>query len=74
MIIINLVVKAKFFYIICKTLFVFLLTISKVEKQLLKLISNYFIIIEINKNRILYLYCFISFKKTLHLVILHFHI
>lgn len=57
--IINLVIKAKFFYIICKILFISLLAINKIKKKLLKLILNDFAVIKINKYKILYLHCFI---------------
>ena len=58
-IIINLIFVIKFFYIICKALFISLLIIGKVEKKLLKLISNYFAIIETNKHRMFHLNYFI---------------
>lgn len=52
MAIINLVAIAKFFYIIYKTLFIFLLIAAEIKKELLRPILNYFAIIKINKNRI----------------------
>lgn len=48
-IIINPVDVAKFFYIICKALCVFLLAAYKVKRGFLKLISNYFAIDETNR-------------------------
>lgn len=61
--IINSIAIIKFFFSICKTLFVSLLAIGKVEKGLLRLILNYFAIIKTNKHRIFYFYYLILLKK-----------
>lgn len=53
---INPVTIAKFDYIICKALFISLLTVGKVEKRLLRPISNYFATVEMNRCAILYLH------------------
>lgn len=57
--IINPIIIAKFFHIIHKALFIFLSATSEVKKRLLKLILNYFIIVEINRHKMLYLHCLI---------------
>lgn len=59
MAIMNSVTMAKFFYIIYDTLFVFLLTNIKLQKKLLKAISNYFAMIKINSYNIFYLHYFV---------------
>lgn len=56
MAIINLVIVVKFFYIICKALFVSLLVTGEVKKILLRLILNYFVIIKINWHKMLQLH------------------
>lgn len=70
MTIINLVLLSKFFYIICKALFVFLSAVSKIKERLLGPISNYFIKIEINRHRMFHLNCLVWLKEALHLTIL----
>lgn len=52
----NPIVIAKFFYIICKALFISLLTIGKVKRCLLEPIINYFAINETNWGQMLYLH------------------
>lgn len=60
---INPITIKRSFYIIYKTLFISLLAANKVEKRLLRPISNYFVIIEINWHRILHLYCYVWLKN-----------
>lgn len=72
--IINLATIAKFFQIICKALFIFLLATGKIEKRLLKLISNYFTAILTNRHKMLQLYYLVLLKIVLYLVILYFQI
>lgn len=57
--IINPVAIAKFFYIICKALFLSLLADGKVERGLLGQIFIYFATVEINRHKIIYLHCFV---------------
>lgn len=59
MAIINLVIIAKFFYIIYKALFISLLATNEVKKKLLELISNSFMTIEVYRHRITNLNYFI---------------
>lgn len=51
--IINLVAIAKFFYIIYKALFIFLLVASKLKEKLFRPILTFFVTIEINRYKIL---------------------
>lgn len=46
---INLVAIIKILHIICKILFIFLLAIGEVKKELLKLIFNCFIFVKIKR-------------------------
>lgn len=46
----------KFFHIICKELFEFLLTASEIERKLLRPISNYFVTVKTNEHGILHLH------------------
>ena len=55
----NLMIVTKFFYIIYKVLFIFLLATNKIERRLLESISNYFVIFETNKYKMLQLHYFV---------------
>ena len=59
LVIINLVTIVKFFYTICKALFISLLIGVQIDERLLEPISNYFIVVEINKYRMFHLHYFI---------------
>lgn len=68
----NLVVMIKFFYIIYKALFVFLLATNNIKVGQLGLILNHIAIIETNECKIFYLYCIICLEKASYLAISHF--
>lgn len=74
MIIINLIIMAKFFYIIYNALFISLLAAAELKKGLLRPILDYFAIVKTNSYDMLYLHCFIWLKKVSYLAILHFQI
>lgn len=69
--ILTLVAITLYLYFIRKTLFITLSPISKPEKRVLELGSNYFIIAEINTCRMLYLYYYFL-KKILCIKQQHF--
>lgn len=54
--IMNSIAITKFFYIICKALFVSLLTANKIKRGLLRSVSNYFAMIETNRHKMFHLY------------------
>lgn len=47
---------AKFFHIICEFLLVYFLAVGEVKGELLRLISNYFAMIETNRRKIFQFY------------------
>ena len=57
----------KFFHIICKSLFVFFLAASKVERRLLGSISKYFVTVETNRREMPHLHCSLWLKKASYL-------
>ena len=57
--IINPVALAKFFHILCNTVFILLLIVGQLEKRLLGPISNYFATVEKNGCGILHLHCLV---------------
>ncbi len=67
---INPVAIAKIFHIIYDAIFMFLLNASQTERGLLRPISNYFDIVEMNNCGILYLHCLVWLKGMLDLATL----
>ncbi len=66
----NPVTVAKFFHIICDTIFISLFDASQTEGGFLGTISNYFGTVETNIRRILHLYCLMWLKGVSYLATL----
>lgn len=66
--IMDILAMAKFFYLICKALFVSFLAFRKLKRKLLGLVSNYFAIIETNGHGMLHLHYLVWLKEVTPLV------
>lgn len=64
----DILAMAKFFYLICKALFVSFLAFRKLKRKLLGLVSNYFAIIETNGHGMLHLHYLVWLKEVTPLV------
>lgn len=64
----NSVTVAQFFKAVSVRIFKRFLVVKSIKNGLLELVSIYFVTIEINGQKMLYLYCQVCLRKIFHLV------